>query len=183
MIASAVTGRYVEALFRLAQRKGQLAAVDADVKRIAAELQKPRARLVFDARLDVHERRAMLAELIDALSPLGRNFVNLLFDKRREAVLREVPAVWRRRSLEERGAVEGVVESARPLERGEIDRLAKSLGARLSKDVVLENRIVPELVGGVRVVVGGQMMDGSVQGRLAGLRRRMLESPLTVARG
>lgn len=184
MISGPVTSRYAEALFRLAQRRGELDAVDADVRRIAAELESAHvAGFLFDARVDPGERRAKLEPLLRGLSSqLTRNFVNLLFDKRREEVLRGLGAAWHRRSLEERGAVEGLVESARPLPDSELARLRASLGKTLSKEVQLENRVVPELVAGVRVTVGGRMIDASVQGRLEDLRKQLLEAPLSSAR-
>ena len=80
--------------------------------------------------------------------------------------------------LAESGTVEGVVESARPLGEVELEELRASLGARLGKQVRLENRTAPDLVGGVRVIVDNRMIDYSVQGRLGALRKRMLDAPL-----
>ena len=103
--------------------------------------------------------------------------------KRREQVLSGLGAAWRRRSLSERGAVEGIVQSARELGSGEVAELALALGRTLGKDVQLENQVVPDLVGGVRVFVDNRMLDCSVQGRLASLRQRMLSAPLAAAAG
>ena len=172
-----VTARYVEALFRLALRRGELDAVGRDVDRLAAGCPPH----VFDARIELEKRRALLGATVDGLSELTRNFVNLLFDKRREDVLKHLAAAWRRRMLDERGAVEGVVESARPLDAAQVDGLAATLGARLQKEVLLRNEVVPELVGGVRVVVAGKLLDASVKGRLEGLRKTLLEAPLSAA--
>jgi F-type H+-transporting ATPase subunit delta len=80
--------------------------------------------------------------------------------------------------LASRGAVEGRVESARPLGSGELAELAVSLGSKLGKEVLLENVVVPTLVGGVRVFVAGKMIDYSVQGRLAGMRRKLMNARL-----
>jgi F0F1-type ATP synthase delta subunit len=48
----------------------------------------------------------------------------------------------------------------------------------LEKKVALTNKVVPELVGGARVVAGNRMIDWSVQGRMDALRRRMLDARL-----
>ena len=179
-----VTTRYAEALFRLALRSGQLANVQTDVERLSAEVENERvSAFLFDARVPVEKRQASLQGLLSGLSPLVRNFVNLLFDKRRENVLRGLRAAWRRRSLAERGAVEGTVESARPLGPGEIAELGRVLGSRLGLEVQLENEVVPELLAGVRVTVGGRMLDNTAVGRLEGLRRRMLDAQLASAQG
>ena len=44
--------------------------------------------------------------------------------------------------------------------------------------MTLTGRVDPDLVGGVRVFVGTSMIDQSLQGRMDGLRRRMMEARL-----
>ena len=68
----------------------------------------------------------------------------------------------------------------RPLDSGDVHALETSLGARLGKTVRLTQQTDEALMGGVRVTVGANMIDASVQGRLEGLRRRMLDAPLPV---
>ncbi|MEZ5977073.1 MAG: ATP synthase F1 subunit delta [Planctomycetota bacterium] len=176
---SQVARRYADSLFGLAKRRGALEHVARDVRRIATALADPRAQaLVTSRRVDGAKRRASLEPLLESAHALTRNFVSLCFDKRREAVLLELGDAFHERELEEAGAVEGVVESARALGDAEVDRLASHLGARIGKSVRLTNRVVPELVGGVRVIVGSHMLDNSVKGRLEGLRQRLMEVPV-----
>lgn len=177
-----VTIRYAEALFNVAKKKGVLEAVASDARRLSDELASSSvSAFFFDARVTAETRRAKLEPLIKGLHPLLRNFVSLLFDKRREGVLRGLGAAFHRRALAERGAAEGVVESARRLGAGEIAELGRALSARLGKQVTLENRIVPALVGGVRVIVESRMLDFSFAGRLEGLKKRLLDAPLPSA--
>ncbi len=173
------TRRYVEALFSLAKKHGVLDIVRHDVERLEREVDDPSvAGPLFDARLPSSARRATARELSAGMHALVQNFVMLLLDKRREGVLRQVGQAFRRRTLEERGAAEGVAESARALPADELARLARSVGAVLGKEVRLENRVRPELLGGVRVIVDSKMIDHSLQGRLEGLKKRLLRAPL-----
>ncbi len=182
MIVGAVTIRYTEALFGLATEQGAVDAVRKDVELIAGEVaDEAVAAWLFDARVPSAEKRSKVEKLTATFHPLTRNFVGLLFDKHREDVLRELGTAFRQRWLESRGTVEGWVESARPLSPGEISELAVAIGAKLQKEVLLENRINTELVGGVRVFVAGKLIDYSVRGRLAGLRRTLMESSLPSA--
>ena len=173
-----VTLRYAEALFSLAKREGALDTVRADVERLARELEAPAAAWFFDARVPVEERREKMLALAAGAHAFTRNFVGLAFDKRREDVLRGLGAAFHQRTLDDRGATEGTVESARPLGAAELASLQAALGARLGKDVTLKNEVVPDVLGGVRVIVGSQMMDASVRGRLEGLSKRMRNAPL-----
>jgi F-type H+-transporting ATPase subunit delta len=179
-----VTSRYAEALFGLAQARGALEAVRGDVARLASELsERGRLAFLFDARLPLEARRQRAAEHLSGLHALTQNFVNLVLDKRRVEVLRDLGAAFHRRDLAERGAAEGVVESARPLAASDLARLASALGPRLGKQLSLEGRVVPELVGGVRVVVESKMIDASVAGRLESMKKQLLAAELPRSAG
>ena len=176
---SPVANRYAEALFSLAKKEGALEEVRRDVGRLAAEFSHPNvANFLLDARVPSGERRKRLSPVLDGMHELTRNFCGLVFDKRRESLLPELGEAFHRHVLEEHGAAEGYVESARPLEPQEIDRLAQAVGQQLGKKLSLENKVNPELLGGVRVIVGSRMVDFSLSGRLGGLKKRMLDAPL-----
>ena len=171
-----VAARYAAALYNLARRKRALDAVARDMARLAAEVARPATRtLLSSPRVEREAKRAQLAPATASMHAFTRNLVDLLLDKDREAVLPLLPEAFRRLALEERGEVEGVVESPRPLDPPDLSRLAAAVGRRLGLKVALANRIVPELVGGARVIARNRMIDASVQGRLDGLRRRLME--------
>ena len=148
-----VTNRYADALFGLAKSQGVLDAVSANVETLAREMSSTSSDFYFDARVSIEARREKLRSTTTSMHGLTQNFVNLLFDKRREEVLRDLGTAFHRRALDERHAAEGVVESARLLGAAEISRVATAVGARLGKSVSLENRVTEEVLGGVRVTV------------------------------
>jgi F-type H+-transporting ATPase subunit delta len=179
LILDPVTTRYAWALYGLAKRKSAIDAVARDVAALAAEIAKTATRnLLFNPRVEREAKRAQLAPALASAHELTRNFVNLLLDKNREEVLRGLADAWKRLALEERGAAEGRVESARPLEPAEIERISAALSKAIGRTLVLENRIVPTLVGGARVFARNRMIDWSVTGRLEELRRKMLDARL-----
>jgi len=179
VILDPVAVRWTGALWNLAARQGATAAVAADMQRLAAHLATGAARArLMHAGVDAAARRAGVEGALVGCHELTRNFVALAFDKRREALLVDAPAAWSARQRLEDDEVEGVVETARPLGEPELQKVAAQLGAVLQKKVALKNKIVPELVGGARVVAGNRMIDWSVQGRMDALRRRMLDARL-----
>jgi len=178
-----VTTRYADALYNLASRAGRLESVMADVERIGTILDSPGVlEFTFDARVSAETRSEKLRSGLGPMDELTVSLVGLLFDKRREEVLRGLAPAVHRRSLVEGGQGEGTVESARPLDSDEIEQVSKALGDRLGLEVTLENRIEPDLIGGVRAVVGNRMLDCSLRGRLEGLRKCMNEAPLAGAK-
>ena len=174
-----VTARWASALFNVAGRQGALAEVERNLDRIAAELARPQvATFLLGSEHTSAERLAKLSGLLSDFHPLTVNLVRLLFDRRREEVLSGLADAFHQRLLEERGVVEGVVECARGLGSTELGKLSSALEARLAKDVVLTSRVNPELIAGVRVLVGSRMIDQSVQGRLEDLRKKLEAAPL-----
>jgi F-type H+-transporting ATPase subunit delta len=172
--AGPVAARYANALFQLARERGQLEAVARDVAALTALLARPAdSDWIFDARVAAKDKRERIERLAQGFSPIGANFVRLIADKRRLDLLRELPAAFKRCALEERGAVEGVVESARPMGAGELAEMCVSLGALLHKTVSLEARVTPELIAGARIMVDNRMLDVSAQGRLEELRTKL----------
>jgi F-type H+-transporting ATPase subunit delta len=174
VIQDPVTLRYAEALWNLSARAGRLERVRADIARLGAALPA--------ATLERGQQRKLLLGSLGGADEYVTNLVGLLFDRRREQVLRGLAAAFRRLELASRNTVEGQVESARPIEGDVLAALARRLQSVLGKEVLLENRIVPELLGGTRVIVANRMIDYSVAGRLESLRRALLEAPLGAAR-
>ena len=62
-----------------------------------------------------------------------------------------------------------VIESAAPLDLEERGRAADSIVAQYGRDLTFEYKITPDLLGGLRIQVGNDVLDGSVKGRLARL--------------
>ena len=155
-----VTARWAHALFNVAQRAGALVEVQRD--------------------LDQLTQAEDLRGALQGFHPTTRNFVQLCFQRRRREVLEDIAVAFRQRVLTERGAIEGVVESPRALGSDELGRLKETLASRLGKEVILTSRVNEDLVAGVRVFAGSNMIDQSVQGRLEDLRKKLEAAPLPV---
>lgn len=171
-----VTGRWVGALWNLANGQGAADAVMADLERLAVEFQSPAVRAFFLGGVaSMRDRRGKLQPLLDTFQALTQRFVSLCLDRGRLDILPAAYGAFRALRLEQDGIVEGKVESPRPLSDQDVAALEKTLGGRLGKQVRLTQTITPDLMGGVRVTVGDKMIDASIAGRFDELRRRMLD--------
>lgn len=179
MKTNPVTSRYVEALYNIGVRNGTLETLQRDVAQLASTLARPGVlELVLHPAKDRATREGYLTEALAGASATVKDFVSLLFDKRREEVLADFGPAFADRLLEAAGVVQGTVTSARPLGAGELAELSVALGSELGKEVRLVNEVDPSLVAGVRVMVDSRMIDASVAGRMTGLRRRLMNAPL-----
>jgi F-type H+-transporting ATPase subunit delta len=72
------------------------------------------------------------------------------------------------------GRVRATVTSAQPLPELAVVRLRTALGRVSGRKVMLEQRVDPEIIGGLRTQLGDLVLDGSVRAQLSGMREAML---------
>jgi F-type H+-transporting ATPase subunit delta len=84
-----------------------------------------------------------------------------------------IAAFFREMVDQERGVVRASVTSAVELDEGRRASLLQRLREETGHDVVLEERIDPEVLGGLVVRIGDRMLDGSARSRLRALRSRL----------
>ena len=162
---------YAEAAFQLAkgasalpawsQALGTLAAVSA-----TAEMQS----CISDPRLAPDQLAKLFVGVAgDGLAAEQQNFVRVLVDNDRLQVLPEIAELFDELKNAHEGVREAVVESAFPLDAaataGIVADLEKKLGCKVQATVT----VVPELIGGVRIAIGDEVIDASVSGKLAAM--------------
>ncbi|MEM6675368.1 MAG: ATP synthase F1 subunit delta [Planctomycetota bacterium] len=179
MILDPVTNRWADALFEIARRANAIDEIQSDTARLSGEVSSPKvAAFLFGSGVSQEQRLAKFEPLLEQLHEKTQSFVRLLFARRRQEVLLGIGEAFKRKVNAETGRVEGVVESARDLSDEDLATLQAAIGAKLGKTVVLTKRTVPELVGGVRVIVGARLFDATVKGRLESMRERLVAAPL-----
>jgi F-type H+-transporting ATPase subunit delta len=162
---------YAEALFSLA--RGRAPELAAELEAITAAVPDAARALLEHPVVAPEAARAVLGTLVGRASPLVGNLLRVLADKRRMGLLPDIATALRERVDALEGRVRARVQSARPLGEDEIAALAAALGRRLRAEVLMTPEIRPELIGGARVLVGDRVLDGSLEGQLAALRRRL----------
>ncbi len=100
------------------------------------------------------------------LDERARNFLRLLIENGRLAALPEVAAQFRAMKNAQSGASDATVFSAFPIPAAALGELATSLERRFGRKLNLTVQEDPSLIGGVRVVVGDEVLDTSVKARL-----------------
>lgn len=181
-LSASVAGRYANALFELAREEAQLDAIDADLLALGAALDPD------DGSADLHtliasplysrdDQAKAMAAVTDAmgLSPLSRNVVGLMAEKRRLFALPQVIRVFAALLAAHRGEISAEVTAARPISDAQQAELAATLKASVGQEVKLDVTVDESLIGGLIVKVGSRMIDTSIRSRLAGLQNAMKE--------
>lgn len=177
MPRTAVARRYARALFGLARDEGRIAGVLAEIETLAglfdrsAELRDA----LFRPLHPVKERRAVLDAVTGRIEISGtvQHFCSFLLERGR---MQDFPVIREeliRLADEAAGRVQAEVVSATQLREEQLERLRRALAARTGRDVKIDARVDPALLGGVVAKVGDLVFDGSLRTQLAQLRANL----------
>jgi len=158
---------YAEALFRVA-KSGDLQAWSAFVSEMAYVAAQPDVQaLSHDPKVsDRQVSSTLLALLKSPVNDEAKNFIDMLVENDRIALLPEIGAQFQALKNAEEGAADVRITSAFPLNDAQVKELValfeKKFGRKLNPSVDVDGA----LIGGVRVVVGDEVMDTSVRAKL-----------------
>jgi F-type H+-transporting ATPase subunit delta len=100
------------------------------------------------------------------VDPEIERFLKLLVERRRIQFLEEIVAMYQALLDEELGRARGEVITAFPISDDERVELERALQTLLKKEVILEAKVDPEIIGGVKVKVGDYILDGTLKSQL-----------------
>lgn len=162
---------YAEAVFGLADAAGTLAKWSQTLTRAAEVARNPdMLETMGNPRLTVDQLYGLFASLLgDGLFAESQNFIRVLIENRRLPILPEIRDIFERLKNEREGVVDARIISAFPLDAASLDGLVADLQKRFGRSIQPSVSVDPELIGGVCVQVGDEVIDGSVRGKLAAM--------------
>jgi F-type H+-transporting ATPase subunit delta len=176
---SGVAERYSTALFELGLEANALDQILDELNRFheAMDAVDDLARLVKSPVFSADEQTRAIAAILQQMQIEGltANFLKLIAKNRRLFALPDMIKAFRAAVARHRGQTSAAVISATKLEEGQVRALQSALKAALQKDVQLEERVDPALLGGLIVKVGSRMIDTSLRTKLNSLKQVMKE--------
>jgi len=168
---STVARPYAEAAFRLADEAGALARWSEMLAALAAVAADSRVRsAAADPRLSDEQRAGLFIGILGGrLTGEAENFVRVLAQNDRLDLLAEIREQYEVLKDEREGVVEASVQSAFELSAAQLKDLVARLENRTGRKVRAHVSVDRELIGGVKVVLGDKVIDGSARAQLAAL--------------
>lgn len=178
-IMASVAGRYASAIFELAEEQQQLAQVEQDLTTFQQILDDSEdlRRLVRSPVFSSDEQLAAISAVLArvGIDGLAANFLKLAARNRRLFAVPDMIRAFRAMCARARGEVEADVAAAFPLKDDQMKALKDALRASVGKDVQVNLKIDPALLGGLVVKIGSRMIDSSLRTKLNSLKIRMKE--------
>jgi F-type H+-transporting ATPase subunit delta len=166
---------YAEAAFEIA-RDGQVLPAWSDMLRFAATIvSDPRVAEALDnPRLDAAAKESLLLSIGgDRFSGEARNFIRVLVEAERIALLPQIAAMFDTLKNQAEATARATIESAFELTGAQVAELRSALEKRFGKKIETTVTVNRDLIGGARVTVGDAVLDGSVQAKLAAMRAQL----------
>lgn len=165
---------YADAAFQLAKdvnaATNALGSWEQALERMAAVAVDPQmAECITNPRLLPAQVAQLFLDVVGPVSAEQQNFVRLLVDNERLQVLPEIRNLYVDLKNGQEGVQEAAVTSAFPLDDTALKALVAELEARFKCKIDASVSLDPELIGGVRIAVGDQVIDASVRGKLAAM--------------
>jgi len=179
-IVSGMAGRYATALFDLAREGNAIDAVKADLDGFDALIAESSdlARLVRSPVFSADEQLQALAAVLDraGIGGLAAKFLKLVTSNRRLFAVRDMAKAYRELVANHKGEATAEVTVAEQLKGDHLDALRAALKAVSGKDVDLNIKVDPTIIGGLVVKLGSRMVDTSLRTKLNAIRHAMKEA-------
>ena len=158
---------YAEALFRVAQT-GDMAAWSELVSQLAQVGANPDVQaFAANPKLTSSDLVATLSSLVKApVTPEATNFLTMLAENGRVTLLPEIGAQFQVLKNAQAGAADAEIASAFALSDAQVAELVAALEKKFGRKLNPTVTVDPSLIGGVRVLVGDEVLDTSVRAKL-----------------
>lgn len=179
MIKTRIAKRYARALFELASEENRIEEVARDLA-LLDELVASNAAVRDGLTSPVksgEDKAQLLAAIVEAsaIDTMVANFLNVVLEARKMAVLPQIAATYAAMADDATGKLRGEVITPMPLEDANRETISKALSKALDKEVILEARQDPSLMGGMVARVGNLVFDASVKTQLQRMKDTLIK--------
>jgi F-type H+-transporting ATPase subunit delta len=168
---------YANALYGAALAADSPPAILADLERVRASLAAvPLLKKVFCHPVISSAEKAKLAVVVfsGTISVTCERFLSVLFKAKRIALLEAIYRAFRARFNKENNRTLVTVTSSRPLPGDLVKTINSRLAVFLGTQVEITQKVDERLLGGIKLDIGGTVIDGSTDFRLGRLAEKML---------
>jgi len=174
-----MAGRYATAVFELALEENTIDEVMADLDRFDTLIadNPDLQRLVRSPVFSAEEQQAALVAVLDraGIGGTAANFLRLVTANRRLFAVRDMIRTLRVLVARHKGEVTAHVTVAERLADRHLAALKEALKSVTGKDVTLDIKVEPAIIGGLVVKIGSRMVDASLKTKLNSIRHAMKE--------
>ncbi len=180
-MAQLISNRYAEALFQLAQEQNSIDKYNDEIKLIYDTIvgEGEILKVLNHPQISSDKKMNILKDAFkDCVSNDVMGLLNVVFAKNRENELVDILDAFLVKVRDYKGLAKAYVESAVPLKSSKLNEIKQKLSDKLNKQVEVEVKVVPELIGGLKITVCGYVLDNTVKNQLEAMKKTLLDVKL-----
>lgn len=166
--ATTIARPYAEAIYKLAVKKNTLSIWSEALHFLAAVARDERINLLSgNPKVSAQQLSGLFLDIGESkLNDESRNFILLMIENGRVNILPQVSELFEQLKAQHDGVLEAKIVSAFAMDDGQLTKLIASLEKKFKRRIEAEVSVDPELIGGVKVEIGDEILDTSVRGKL-----------------
>lgn len=178
-MAASVDKLYARALLDIANEDNTAKATDAELSALSEIAEdNPQLTEILGSPAVTEEEKLTLIENIfgGRVSQTTFNFLCVIAQKGRFAYLPSIAREYRRSYYEEYGIKEVIVTTVSPLKKDAREKLLAKLRKMYGSEIILTEKTDPDIIGGMIICCGDNMLDGSVRTELEKMHRQIKDT-------
>jgi F-type H+-transporting ATPase subunit delta len=178
MLKGAIARRYAGAMFELGLKQNKLDQTLEDVREIARVFANRKlAYLLREPNIPQQRKETALRQaLAPRVLPTSLNLALLVVQRELVELMPNIARELEQLVLNYKNQAIAEVTTATKIDDAQMALIKRALEQRSGKSIILQPRVLPDIVGGVVARVGDQVIDGSLRYRLSLLRQQLLNS-------
>lgn len=180
-MAQLVAKRYAKALFELALEKNELDELSEQMAFVQSTLKSEETLLgcLNHPEIPYDEKFSIVQKVFESyVSNDILGLFKVVFHKNREVFIMDIIEAFISMSKKYKGIVTAYVYAPRTIPDDKLSVLSAKLSQKINKQVEIQFELQPELIGGIRIMVDGNVIDGSIQKQLADMKKHLLNLQL-----
>jgi len=176
-MTSEIAERYAEGYYQLAVESDTLREKKEQCEKIQAACSEyPDINALLRAvKVTKEEKKNFLQEVFGGITDTDTlHMLKLLVDKNRIFYMPQILSAFLEKANEGLGILHVTVESARELKEEDLARIQSALGKKYKKEIVLNTKLDPELIAGIKVVIGNNVTDITAKNQIEEMRKAIL---------
>lgn len=178
MTSRGAATRYARALFDVASKEGDVQQAGRDLKAFAGLVagNEMLSRTLTSPAIPVQNKRGVVEQLLQhggGLSPIVSKLLLMLAERDRLAMLPDLVAAYETRLMESARVVRAQLTTAVELPGDRVAALQAGLARATGREVQVETRVDPSIIGGAVARIGSTVYDGSVTTQLQKVKERL----------
>lgn len=172
-MAKLISKRYAIALFELAKEKNNLEQLNTEISFILDSINNnPEFFTIFThPQISGGEKFQLFKNIFtDNVSEDIIALVSIVINKNRESEIKNIFNEFISLFEEHKGIKTAYVYSAKELSEAQINSIKEKLSQNLNKEIIIKTEIQPDLIGGIKINVGGFLIDNSIKKQLKDIK-------------